>query len=84
MTNILKTYLKKNIFFKEQNLKELNYKEKPSLFGKEYEYDKYFFEKYKNSDNTEKQVLHFIMGSNVKDSEAYFFNKTVYNDSDIK
>ena len=75
----IKNIFKKNIFFKEQNLKELNYKEKPSLFGKEYEYDKYFFEKYKNSDNTEKQVLHFIMGSNVKDSEAYFFNKTVFD-----
>ena len=69
---------KKNIFFKlGKNFSEQIYKGKDALKGKEKEFDKYFIETYHNADNIEKQVLHFIMGNNVEESKAYYFNKTV-------
>ena len=69
---------KKNIFFiKNKKLTEQSYKKKSDLINKEEEYNKYFLEIYQNIDGSKKEVLHFIMGSNVKDSEAYYFNKTV-------
>ena len=65
---------KNNIFFKQgQELSVQIYKGKKDLENKEEEYNKYFLEKYDNG----RQVLHFIMGSNVKDSNNYYFNKTV-------
>ena len=65
---------KNNIFFKQgQELSVQIYKGKKDLENKEEEYNKYFLEKYDNG----RQVLHFIMGSNVKESNNYYFNKTV-------
>ena len=69
---------KKNIFFKlSKNFSEQIYKGEEALKGKEGEFDKYFIETYHNAENIEKRVLHFIMGNNVDESEAYYFNKTV-------
>ena len=69
---------KKNVFLKQsKNFCEQTYKGKNSLKNKEDEFDKYYLEKYENMDGSEKNVIHLIMGSNVKESEAYYFNKTV-------
>lgn len=73
----IKTTFKKNIFFKlSNNFSEQIYKGEDALQGKA-EFDKYFIETYRNADNSEKRVIHLIMGNNVEESEAYFFNKTV-------
>ena len=69
---------KKNIFFKlSKNFSEQVYKGKEALKDKAEEFDKYFIDTYHNSGNIDKRVLHFIMGNNVEESEAYYFNKTV-------
>ena len=65
---------KQNIFFKQgQKITEQFYKPKKDLKDKEEEYNQYFLEKYNDS----RIVLHFIMGSNIKESHNYCFNKTV-------
>ena len=76
--NYIKNTFEKNIFFiKNKKLTEQSYKKKIELENKVEEYNKYFLEIYQNIDGSKKEVLHFIMGSNVQDSEAYYFNKTV-------
>ena len=71
--------MKKNIFFNE--IKEYEYKgAKFNHFENEEEkailkeYDKYYIEK--PTDESKKGILHLIMASNVKESEAYYYNKT--------
>ena len=49
------------------------YKGKTFLKNKEDVFDRYFIETYSNSIT----VQHFIMGSNVKESQNYYYNKTV-------
>ena len=74
INDYIENIFKKNIFFAQnQKYSEQTYKGKNDLENKEEEYDTYFLETYDNS----RQVLHFIMGSNVKESNNYFFNKTV-------
>ena len=78
ITEYIENTFKKNVFLiQNKKMTPQSYKGKISLFGEKEAYDKYFIEIYNNSDNSQTQVVHFIMGSNVKNSEAYYFNKTV-------
>ena len=70
---------KKNVFFHGKNFTEQNYKLKKDLANKAEEYNKYYHEIYEHSDYSQTKVLHFIMGSNVKESKTYNFNKTVHD-----
>ncbi len=71
--------LKKNVFFHGKKFTEQNYKDKKELSNKAEEYNKFFHEIYEHSDYSQTEVLHFIMGSNVKESKTYNFNKTVHD-----
>ncbi len=63
---------KKNIFLNFEKFTQQKYKDKSNS-----EFNSYFVESYKTSDGSNKQVIHLIMASNVKESEAYYYNKTV-------
>ena len=74
ISDYIENTFKKNIFFQQgQTLTEQIYKGKAFLKNKEDVFDRYFIETYNNS----KTVQHFIMGSNVKESQNYYYNKTV-------
>lgn len=70
---------KKNVFFHGKNFTEQEYKLKKELNHKADEYNKYYHEIYEHSDYSQTEILHFIMGSNVKESQTYSFNKTVHD-----
>ena len=74
ISDYIENTFKKNIFFQQgQTLTEQIYKGKAFLKNKEDVFDGYFIETYNNSIT----VQHFIMGSNVKESQNYYYNKTV-------
>ena len=82
--NYIKDTFKKNIFFND--IIELEYKgnndignifqniENKTLLE---EYNKYYIEK--PIDKSKKGAIHLIMASNVKESEAYYYNKTAFD-----
>ena len=70
INNYIETIFKKNIFM--NNISEQKYENT----YKKNEFNTYFTESYNINDKT-KKVVHLIMASNVKNSEAYYFNKTV-------
>ena len=80
INDYIQNVFKKNIFlnfetFSEQKYKSgKNHNEEKNLLE---EFNKYYIETYKINENLEKNVIHLIMASNVKESEAYYFNKTV-------
>jgi len=77
INNYIENTFKKNIFLNFETFSEQKYdkivKEDESIE----EFGTYYLEKYKINEHIEKEVIHFIMGSNVKESEAFFYNKTV-------
>lgn len=74
INNYIENTLKKNIFLNFETFSEQNYKINKNING---EFNKYYVETFKINENSEKKVVHLIMASNVKESEAYYFNKTV-------
>ena len=74
INNYIENTLKKNIFLNFETFSEQNYKINKNING---EFNKYYVETFKINENLEKKVVHLIMASNVKESEAYYFNKTV-------
>jgi hypothetical protein len=78
INNYIENTFKKNIFLNFETFSEQTYdKGIQDNVGNIEEFGKYFLEKYKINEHLEKEVVHFIMGSNVKESEAFYFNKTV-------
>ena len=71
--NYIDNTFKKNIFLNFETFSEQNYKQEKD---KSIEFNKYYLESYKINDYLEKKVVHLIMASNLKGSEAYFYNKT--------
>ena len=70
----IKNIFKKNIFLNFETFSEQIYKDDKNIIE---EFNKYYIESYnKISDNSKKKVIHLIMASNVKESEAYYYNKT--------
>ena len=76
INNYIENTLKKNIFVDIDNFIEQKYKEENSNENRDV-FNRYFLELYKAEGNSSKKVIHLIMGSNLKDSEAYYYNKTV-------
>ena len=70
--NYIETIFKKNVFLNNKTFSEQKYENEE----RKYEFNKYYTENYKDN-QMDKKVIHLIMASNVKNSEAYFFNKTV-------
>ena len=78
--NYIKDTFKKNIFFND--IIEQEYKGDNDICNIENkilleEYNKYYIEK--PIDKSKKGAIHLIMGSNVKESEAYCYNKTAFD-----
>ena len=74
INNHIENIFKKNIFLNFDTFSEQKYKEDKDVIE---EFNKYYIESYKMNENLEKKVIHLIMASNVKESEAYYYNKTV-------
>ena len=78
--NYIKDTFKKNIFFND--IIEQEYKGDNDICNIENkilleEYNKYYIEK--PIDKSKKGAIHLIMASNVKESEAYYYNKTAFD-----
>jgi len=75
INNYIENTFKKNIFLNFENFTEQNYKEEKEILDTSEEFNKYYLETYTNG-NLEKKVIHLIMGSNFKGSQAFYYNKT--------
>lgn len=71
--NYIENIFKKNIFLNFKTFSEQKYKSGDN--NNESEFNKYYIESY--NENGDKKVIHLIMASNFKESEAYYYNKTV-------
>ena len=77
INNYIENTFKKNIFLNFETFSEQKYDKIVKEDGNIEEFGTYYLEKYKINEYSEKEVIHFIMGSNIKESEAFFYNKTV-------
>ena len=70
--NYIENTFKKNIFLNFKKFSKQKYKNKKTI-----EFNYYFVESYLTNEKLEKTVVHLIMASNLENSQAYIYNKTV-------
>lgn len=70
--NYIENTFKKNIFLNFKKFSKQKYKNKKTI-----EFNYYFVESYLTNEKLEKTVVHLIMASNLENSQANTYNKTV-------
>ena len=79
INDYIENTFKKNIFLNFETFSEEKYKSGKTCRDNNQleEYNKYYIEKYRINEKSEKVVIHLIMASNLIESEGYYYNKTV-------